>query len=205
MAFYPSLRMPTLSIPKPLARGLTFAALAAAAASCKGLTEINAGLQNVTASDTVYALNGGPANAPNTLNLFQGVVLRADQGFGFDVAFDIDKDGKVVIIPSKALATTFSNPYSVGLQKAEGTFESVVSAPKDGYRADTATTIGVNQTIIVESRDVFNACLYAIKGQSYYSKIVVTEVDPVLRRMVFTVTVNRNCGFHSFAPGVPRE
>ena len=197
--------MPTFSIPRPLARVLTFTGLAAVVASCKGLTAIDASLQNVTASDTVFALNGGPSNAPNTLNFFQGIVLRADQGFGFDIAFDIDKDGNVVIIPSRALATTFSNPYSVGLQKATGTFEQVLTAPKDGYRPDTSMTIGINQPIIAESRDVLGACLYAIKGQSYYSKLVITEVDPVLRRMIFTVTVNRNCGFHSFAPGLPRE
>jgi hypothetical protein len=93
----------------------------------------------------------------------------------------------------------------VGLQKTTGAFESVLSAPKDGYRADTAMAIGVGQTIIAESRDIFVACAFAIKGQSYFSKIVVTEIDPVLRRMVFTMTVNRNCGFHSFAPGFPPD
>ena len=37
------------------------------------------------------------------------------------------------------------------------------------------------------------------------SKLVINEVDPVLKRIVFTVTVNRNCGFRSFAPGIPQH
>jgi hypothetical protein len=63
------------------------------------------------------------------------------------IAFDIDKDGHPVIIPARALATTFSSPYSVGLQKVTGSFESVLDAPKDGYRPDTSTTIAVGQPL----------------------------------------------------------
>ena len=197
--------MPTFRSVRPLSRGLILMGLAGAIAACKGFTAIDPSFQNVTATDTVYALNGGPPNAPNSINFFQGLTDRADQGFGFDLAFDIDKDGNPVILPSKAIATSFSSPYSVGLQRATGSFESVTSAPKDGYRLDTAMVVGIGQTIITESHDLFNACFNAIKGQSYFSKISVTEVDLTLRRLIFTVTVNRNCGFRSFAPGLPRD
>src|SRR5690242_7042579 len=177
--------MPTFPVARPLARGLILAGFAAAIASCKGLTAIDPSFQNVTASDTVYAINGAPPNSPNAVKFFDGLTVRADQSFAFDIAFDIDAAGNPVIIPVKAMATTFSTAYSVGLQMATGSFESVLDAPKDGYRAYTAMAVGVGQTIIAESRDVFVACAYALKGQSYFSKIVVTEVDPVLRRMVF--------------------
>jgi hypothetical protein len=197
--------MPTFPLRRPLARALTLIGIAGAVAGCKGLTAIDASFQNMTASDTVYALNGGPPNAPNSLKFFDGIVSRADQGFGFDIAFDLDKDNNIVIIPSKALSTSFNNPYSVGLQRVSGLFESVLDAPKDGYRPDTSTTIGLNQTLVAESRDVLGVCLYAIKGQAYYSKIVINEVDPTTKRIIFTVTVNRNCGFRSFAPGIPQH
>jgi hypothetical protein len=196
--------MPTFPTARPLARALTLIGLAGAIAACKGLTAIDASFQNMTASDTVYALNGGPPNAANSLKFFEGSVSRADQGFGFDIAFDLDKDGNIVIIPSKALATSFNNPYSVALLRVPGTFESVLEAPKEGYRPDTSTTIVLGQAMVIESRDVLGACLYALKGQSYYSKLVINEVDPALKRIIFTVTVNRNCGFRSFAPGIPQ-
>ena len=173
-------------------------------AACKGFTAIDASFQNVTASDTVYALNGGPPNSPNSMNFFQGLTERADQGFGFDIAFDIDKNGNAVIIPARVLATAFSNPSSIGLQRSTAPFEAISEAPKDGYRADTAMTVSIGQAVIIEVHDI-NACLYALKGQSYFSKLVVTEVDTTLKRLAFTVTVNRNCGFRSFAPGLPRD
>jgi hypothetical protein len=197
--------MMTFPAARPLTRGLILAGFAAAIAACKGLTAIDPSFQNMTATDTVYAINGAPPNSPNAVKFFDGLVTRADQSFTFDLAFDIDAAGNPVLIPVKALATTFSTSYSIGLQKATGSFESVLEAPKEGYRADTALAVGVGQPVIAETRDVFVACAYALKGQSYFSKIVVTEVDPVLRRMVFTMTVNRNCGFHSFSPGFPPD
>jgi hypothetical protein len=196
--------MTTFPIARPLARALTLVGLTVAFAACKGLTQIDPSFQNVTATDTVYALNGGPPNSPNAINFFQGLTDRADQGFGFDVAFDLDVNGNVIVIPSRALATAFSNPYSVGLQKATGSFESIAAAPKDGYRADTSMTVAIGQTLLIESHD-FNVCYTALKGQSYFTKLVVTDVDTAQRRIAFTVTVNRNCGFHSFAPGLPRD
>jgi hypothetical protein len=197
--------MPNLPSIRALTRSLTALVLATSLTACKGLTSIDASFQNVTASDTVYALNGGPPGSANSLKFFDGFVGHADQGFGFDIAFDLDGAGNVVIIPAKALATSFSNPYSVGLQKMTGTFQSVLEAPKDGYRPDTAMTIAVGQPLVAESHDLSGACLYALKGQSYYTKLVVNEVDPVLRRIIYTVTVNRNCGFRSFAPGIPED
>ena len=188
-----------------LARILTALGLVALVAACKGLTSIDASLQTHTATDTVYALNGGPPGSPNAFKFFTGLPVHADLAFAFDVAFDIDPNGNVVVIPARALATNFSNPYSVGLQTVPGEFTTILEAPKDGYRADTATTIPIGKTIVAESRDFFSVCLNSLKGQSYYSKLFVTEVDPALRRIVFIVTVNPNCGFRSFAPGIPQE
>lgn len=188
-----------------LARILTAVGLVTLVAACKGLTTIDASLQNQTGTDTVYALNGGPPGAPNAFRFFLGIPVRADVSFGFDVAFDIDQNGDVVVIPVRALATNFSNPYSVALQTVPGAFETILQAPKDGYRPDTSTTIAVGQTIVAESRDFFGVCLNSLKGQSYFSKLFVKEVDPTQRRIVFLVTVDRNCGFRSFAPGFPEE
>ena len=197
--------MITFTTVRPLARVLAAIGMATALTACKGLTSIDAGFQNETGSDTVYALNGAPAGAPNAFRFYLGVPLRADPGFGFDVAFDIDKDGKVVVIPVKAVATNFSTPYSVALQTVPGTFVSVLEAPKDGYRPDTAVTIGVGETLVAETRDFFGVCINSLKGQTFYSKLSVLSVDPALRRIVFIVTVNRNCGFRSFAPGIPQN
>lgn len=199
--------MPTFPSHRPLARSAAALGLALVLGACKDLTSIDASFQNVTAIDTVYALNGSPPNAPNTLKFYDGLVQRADQGFGFDVAFDINQNGSVLIIPARAVATSFATPYSVALLKAPGPFETVLEAPESGYRPDTAMVVNIGETVVAESRDsgISGICSFSLKGQSYYSKLVVTEVDVPKRRIVFTLTVNRNCGFRSFAPGIPRN
>jgi hypothetical protein len=186
-------------------RVLLATVLAVTPGACKEFTSIDASYPNATNSETLYALNGAPPGAANAMKFFDGIANRADQGFAYDVAFDINADGDVVVIPSKALATGFSNPYSVGLQSVSGSFESVTSAPKDGYRADTAMTVHANQVFVIESRDQFGTCAYSLKGQSYYSKVVITAIDVEHRRIDMVFTVNKNCGFRSFAPGIPRD
>lgn len=191
----------------PFARRRRFLAGALAVlsiAACKEFTSVDASYANITDSQTLYALNGSPPGSANAVNLFSGAVFRADQRFGYDIAFDIDATGRVLIIPSKALATSFSGPYSVGLQTVPGSFEALLEAPTDGYRVDTALVVAKGGVVAIESHDL-GTCAAAIKGNSYFSKLVVTDVDPVSRKIDVTITVNRNCGFRSFAAGIPRS
>ena len=120
-----------------LVPGLLIAvAIVASSTGCKSLTSIDASFPNVTDTAAVYAINGSPAGSPTAISLFSGLVMRADQGFQFDLAFDINSAGKAVLIPSRALASQFSTPYSVGLQVLSGAFATIDRAPKDGYVAD---------------------------------------------------------------------
>jgi hypothetical protein len=202
--------MTTISL--RLARRLTAPGLMLALASlaaCKDFTAVDASFANVTASDTVYALNGAPAGAATAFKFFDGSLRRADQSFTFDVAFDLASDGRVIVLPAKAVATALLpangfSPYSVGIQQVPTSFETTLEAPKDGYRADTAVTVAVGQTLLFQSFDL-QVCGFAIKGNSYFSKVVITNVDVPKKRIAFTVTVNRNCGFRSFLPGIPRD
>lgn len=206
-ALYPSLRMLTFHALSPVRQTVrrlaTAAIVVASVTGCKDFTSVDASFANVTADNTFYAINGSPAGAPTAVTLFSGQVLRADQGFAYDLAFDIDAQGRAVLFPPRALSAGFSNPYSVGLQITTTPFELVTEAPKDGYRVDTALVAAKNAVVLIESHDV-STCAYAIKGNSYYSKLVITDVDVAKRRIDLTLTVNRNCGFRSFAAGIPR-
>ena len=173
--------------------------------SCKSLTDINPSFPNITDSTIFFAINGSPPGSPTAVNLFTISSFRANQAFAYDLAFDIDSSGNAVIIPSRALATNYSAPYDVGLQVVpNATFLSLTSAPSDGYRLDTAVVVVPGQVVAVESHDLAN-CQFAIKGQSYFSKLIVTKIDLVNRMLNVTLTVNRNCGFHSFADGLPKD
>jgi hypothetical protein len=202
-----SLSSASVRAPRSLAIGafaLTIAAVASVSA-CKGLTSIDASFDNVTDTLEFFPLNGSPPGAPTAINLFSGVRQRADQSFAYDVAFDLSSSGLVTIIPARALASGFAAPYSVGLQKLPGvTFESVATAPKDGYTNDSTMTVVPGQVVVIQSFDV-NRCGFAIKGQSYFSKLLVVSVDTVARKIKTLIEVNRNCGFRSFAEGKPKD
>lgn len=179
-------------------------ALLASASACKDFTSVEASLPNLSDTTSVYAINGSPPGTPTAVNFFNVAFFRANQGFAFDIAFDIDADGKVVVIPALALATSFSTPYSVGLAIMPGPNESVLEAPKDGYALDSVLHVPVGAVIAVESHD-FNVCGIAIKGQSHFSKVSITTIDVAQRRIGLAFTINRNCGFRSFAAGIPRD
>jgi hypothetical protein len=176
----------------------------AAAAACGDFTGVPASLPTFTDSGVVYALNGAPPGAPTALHMFSGTLLAADGGFVFDVAFDIDGAGNVVILPEPAVASGLVTNHTVSLATVPDAFDALGSAPKIAYRADTALVTRANVTIVVQSSDP-NACGVSITGTSLFGKIVVTSVDPVARQLRVRYTTDPNCGFRSFSSGIPKD
>jgi hypothetical protein len=190
-------------IPAPI---FAFASIAAAiaVASCKGLTEVPASLPTITDSGVVYAVNGAPLGAPTALQIATGQLVPANGSFAFDIAFDIDTAGHVVFLPLRTLASAIASTHSVGLQVSQASFDNLVAAPKSGYRADTSLVAAADAVILVQANDV-TTCGFAITGQNLYAKIVVRSVDVAKRVLSVTYTVDPNCGFVSFASGVPKN
>jgi hypothetical protein len=189
---------------RSIGRLLLVGAAITGVSACKGLTSVSASFDNVTEALTVYPINGSPPGAPTALSLFAGSPSHADQAFAYDFAFDLDTSGRVVLIPARQLATQLSSPYSVGLQVVPGSFAALDRAPKSGYTVDSLLVIEAHMVVAIESHDVAR-CQFAIKGQSYFSKLIVDSINLELRKISATVTVNRNCGFTSFADGRPQD
>jgi hypothetical protein len=189
--------------PKRTVLALVAAALAVAGVACGSLTSVPAQLPTLTDSGVVYAINGGPPGAPTALHLFSGTRLAADATFIFDIAFDIDASGNVVYLPQRVVASGLATTHSVGLQKSDSTFDALLAAPKSGYRADTAMVARANQVIVAQSQDP-NACGLSITGTTIHAKIVVTSIDAPGKQLKIRYTVDPNCGFLSFASGVPK-
>jgi hypothetical protein len=183
---------------------LSVTGFVAGALACGDFTGVPASLPTLTDSGTVYAINGSPPGAPTALYLYSGARLSADANFFFDLAFDIDASGNPVILPQRAVASALANTHSVGLQLVATDFASTDRAPKSGYRADTAMVVRAGQTVVVQSRDP-NACGISLTGTTLHAKLVVTSVDTRSRKLSIRYTVDPNCGFLSFAPGVPKE
>jgi hypothetical protein len=92
----------------------------------------------------------------------------------------------------------------VGLQVAQASFDNLIAAPKTGYRADTALVAAPDAVILAQATDI-TTCGFAINGQNLYAKIVVRSIDVAKRVLSVTYTVDPNCGFVSFAQGVPKN
>src|SRR5262245_29399906 len=107
-------------------------AVLALAAACGDFTSVPASLAVVSDSGTVYALNGAPPGAPTALHVYTGSRLAADASFFFDVAFDIDAQGNVVILPQRAVASGLASSHTVGLQNVATDYSALEKAPKNG-------------------------------------------------------------------------
>lgn len=189
---------------RSLRRLLVASAAIGALVACSSLTSIDASFENFTDTVAFFPINGSLPGAPTAMSLFNGVPTHADQGFAYDFAFDLDASGKVVLIPPRQLASQLANPYSVGLQVVTGPFAALTRAPKNGYTVDSLLVVTPGTVVAVESHDLVR-CGYAIKGQSYFSKLVIDSVVGADRRIFARATINRNCGFYSFADGKPKD
>src|SRR5215213_7088201 len=193
-------------IPRPLPKiaALVTATLVVTAVACGDLTGVPASLQTISDSGLIYAINGAPLNAPTSIHFYSGQRIAADANFFFDVAFDIDAAGNVVIMPQRAVASGLAATHSVALLKSDSSFASVQIAPKDGYRADTSLVTTPGVTVIAQTNDA-NVCSFSLTGSTIYAKLVVTSIDRVARTLTVKYTVDPNCGFRSFKPGVPKD
>jgi hypothetical protein len=183
---------------------LAAAIIAVGGVACGDLTGVPAALPTLSDSTVVYAINGAPPGAPTALHVFAGQLFSADASFVFDVAFDIDANGHPVLLPQRAVASGLAATHTVGLQTSTTTYENLTSAPKSGYRADTALVATVNVPVLVQSTDP-NSCGTSLTGSTLYAKVVIRSVDRVARQMVVQFTTDPNCGFLSFLPGIPKD
>jgi hypothetical protein len=176
-------------------------AIAAASAACGDPTGLKATLETVQDTLVVFALNGTAPLAPTALNTPTHTVVQADPASGFDVAFDVNEAGQAVIYPLKLVDSEFGTVRPVGLLKVAGAYESVLSAPSSGYGYDSALVALPGEVVVVQAQGQPFCNLDPIT--TVYSKLTVDSVDTSSRTVHFRMTVDPNCGFRSFAPGVP--
>lgn len=184
-------------------RVLVLAALAAAAgvAAC-GKDPYAVVAAFATQQDTLFAypLNGSDPSLPSGIATVSLQAVRIDSSFAFDFAFDIDSADRVVAIPVRQVGTLFGSGRTVGFDTTwHVPYDSVFKAHSTGYVFDS--------TIVVQPGRPFGvaaATLGCSSGSAIvYSKWVVDSVRPADRRIFVRGTVDPNCGFRSFRPGIP--
>jgi hypothetical protein len=175
--------------------------LAAAIVACGDVTRPKATTANVELTYSLYPLTNAPAAVVNAVSFFSGPT-RADASFSFDVAFDVDPGGKVLVYPVRSLAGTLAGPLAtrVGLQLVPGSYESLREAPETGYDTITVKPITAGQVVAVELIDQASGqCFYSLGGQKTYAKFVVDSIG-ASRRLYLRSVLDLNCGYRSLVP-----
>jgi hypothetical protein len=187
-------------------------ALAVVAVACGDLTKPKASTPNLLATYTVGALTGAPANVPTAL-AFLGGPVRADSRFAFDVAFDLDPSGAVVVLPVRTIGGALGDAITsqatglplkrVGLQRVSGGFDALRSAPSTGYDTLSTFTITPGVVLAVELLD-FSNCYTGFGGSTLYGKLTVDSVNATTRRIYTRSVIDPNCGYRGLvADSIP--
>ncbi len=178
----------------------------ALAIGCKDTSILQASLP--VASDTLvaYAMTGTPPSLPSGLSVIYRSSVRVDGSAAFDIAFDFDSLGRVIVSPVRVLVNQLSGAPAVGIQtQFTTTFDNIKSAPGGYYRPDTAIVVTPGQpfVLLTNRATASNACVYDPRP-TIYAKVVIDSVKPATTRAIyFRVTSDPNCGYKSFAAGLP--
>jgi hypothetical protein len=168
--------------------------------ACKDPFALKAQYANEPFVYSLYGISGkGPANSPAAIDFATMSAVRVDGTFNFDVAFDFNATGKIVIIPQKLVGAAVSGARTIGLQRIPGVYDAVLDAPAGGWQFDS--TLVIIPGDVVGVRITSASCVYQ-QSTEVYAKFVVDSV--LTGGLIFGRGVmNPNCGFKSFATGIP--
>lgn len=188
---------------RPLrAAALALALLVSAALGCgEDPFAPKADLEVANTSVEIWALTGSPVNFPTVLFVAQRFTARPDAAASFDLAFDIDANGKVQVVPVSRVLTPLTSQRRVGFAQPSPDYNAITEAPRRGWVFDSILTVDVGEPFVVRVQTQF--CLLELRDE-VYAKYVVDSIFPAERRIRLTGRVDSNCGFRSFADGVPK-
>jgi len=174
--------------------------------ACRDPIELQATEEVFTDTLTVYALSRTPPGYPNALSLPARQLVSVSGFGGFDIAFDLDDSNRVLILPARRVVTFGRAVPQVGLQIVPGTFESVTAAPSSGYKVDSTVVASAGDVIVLEAmhNGEGDICTFAL-SPNVYAKISIDTIFVATRTIKFRFVYDPNCGYRSFAPGIPAD
>jgi len=178
------------------------AACAALAGGCTGITTVAGTTQNATQPFFVHALTGSPFAASTAIAFPGRAVTRVDGTFNFDVAFDINSAGFVVLLPPEIVGQNPTGNRLVGIITGIGTYDNITEAPLIGYTVDSVTVVRQGQAVAVQAQEPL--CNTSNPAAPYlYAKIVIDSVDYVGRGIYGRAMIGGDCGYRQLIPGFP--
>ena len=97
--------------------------------------------------------------------------------------------------------TPLTSQRTVGIHLPGTPYADIEAAQRNGWMYDSIITVDTGQAFVVRVQTQF--CALQLR-QEVYAKYVVDSVFPADRRIRMRGRVNPNCGFRSFADGIPK-
>ncbi len=155
---------------------------------------------NIIDTVTLHALQGTPINTASGFDVTLRLTARTDrQSEGFDIAFDIDDEGRGLIFTTGALGLNVSS----AIQASDRAFGDILIAPLEDYTLDSAIVVGVDSVFIVRSRSTTLGCVFFLGQLPRYGKFHVLDLNLDTRQITLENLVNINCGYRSLEFGIP--
>jgi len=182
---------------------LAIFASASILSACDDPQLLRAQLPTVLDVYTVFALTGTPAAYPSGINTYIRSAVRVDGNATFDVAFDIDAQGRALVHPVQKVVSTVTSGRRVGLRRVSGNFDDITIAPTGTY-ADSTIVASKGDIIIVQSirNSSGDVCQFDISPY-IYAKLKIDSIAVDTRTLVVRSLLDPNCGFRSFESGIP--
>jgi hypothetical protein len=183
------------------ARLIPLAIALLAVVACEDVTRsIDPNIEVAEDTLTVFPLRGSPLTAPTALDLYALSTLRVGEvNAVYDLAVDT-AGGAAVLYPSQLIDNEAPN---TGIIETSSTFESILEAPTTGYQDTAAVSVSIGETVIVRAR---NLCGGGFPGRDFFhAKVQLLELGSSsgFATARFRIRSNPNCGFRSFADGLP--
>lgn len=188
-----------------------FGGVAAACGNDSNFTQ-DATTSNTVVGASLYALTGTlpelPAGYEASTNTFVRPLISQFAGSAnFELAVDIRDDGKVLLMPVRALIPFAPAPVSgapsIALLKSAQPFDVITRAPtSNAFVADSVQVASAGDTFLIKV--ITSGCVY---GEPLYGKFVIDSVIVSQRRMVVRAMTNLNCGgYRSLVSGsIPKD
>ncbi|MFL5604654.1 MAG: hypothetical protein ACJ77R_14765 [Gemmatimonadaceae bacterium] len=172
--------------------------------ACGDVAGLEASRATTVDTLSVFALSGTPPIYPSGIALLARQPVTVDGFASFDIAFDIDDAGNAIVYPVKLVVASPGGARQVGLQRISDSFENVAEAPKTGFQTDSGYVARAGETVVVQSAHNFSndLCQFAI-NPFIYAKVAVDSVKLDTRTIYLRLGLDSNCGFRSFATGIP--
>jgi hypothetical protein len=175
---------------------------AAVMGACTGPTTVAGLTQNGTQPFFVHALSGSALATGNAIAFPARSVTRVDGTFNFDVAFDIDASGNVILLTPELVGQNPAGNRLVGIITGIGSYDAILEAPLSGYTVDSATVVARGQAVAVQAQEA--VCATSTPTAPYlYAKIVIDSVDRVGRGIYGRAMIGGDCGFRQLIQGFP--